>query len=142
MVSAMDWNSFRTLAKDVVNEYTPHIDWQQVAASPYYMGSESLKTFLPIADSIRDSAPLDAYILYLCFYNFRAIYAAARNPVGYAEKYDFEQQWTRFKRHYTQHIYEKSSHLFKEVEYTAGKRYAPNHWGIKVTVDGQQVKQY
>jgi hypothetical protein len=47
-----------------------------------------------------------------------------------------------FHRRVTQDIYRATPELFKEVEYEGGKGFPANNWGIKVLVDGQQVKQY
>ena len=50
--------------------------------------------------------------------------------------------YLNFHRRITQDIYRSTPELFKEVEYKAGRKYPANNWGIKVLVDGQQVKQY
>lgn len=142
MSTAMDWQNFQSAGIEVVNQHITGFDWEQVVN--WYDPNRTDK-FKAKAHELKDISPFDAYVLYLCAYNSNVIHRFA-NGVGVKKSYYREiglhELYLGFHRRVTQDLYKATPELFKEVEYEAGKQYPANNWGIKVLVDGQQVKQY
>ena len=141
MSLAMGWENFERTAIDVINEHIADFDW----STNGWVQPERTAKFLPIAKSLQDTAPLDAYVLYLCAYNSNVmtrLITKVKKSNHYSRTSTMNELYSGFHRSITQDIYRTTPELFKEVEYEAGKQYPANNWGIKVLVDGQQVKQY
>lgn len=142
MSTAMEWENFERTAIDVINEHITGFDWG--GAYGWYNPERDTK-FLSMAKSLQDTAPLDAYVFYLCAYNSNVmtrLVTKANKTNNYYRTPAMHALYLGFHRRLTQEIYRATPELFKEVEYEAGKGFPANNWGIKVIVDGQQVKQY
>lgn len=141
MSLAMEWNNFRHTATEVVNEHITGFDWKNMHS---WFDPKRQEDFISAAKGLQDTAPLDAYILYLCGYNYNVLNKinTGKNYYGWEKDSTMANLYLGFHRRVTQEIYKSTPELFKDVEYEAGKPYPANNWGIKVIVDGQQVKQY
>jgi hypothetical protein len=142
MSLAMDWENFQSAGIEIVNQHITGFDWEQVGN---WYDPDRENNFKAKAHELKDISPFDAYVLYLCAYNTNVIYRFA-NGVGVKRSYYREiglnELYLGFHRRVTQDIYRATPELFKEVEYEASKGFPANNWGIKVLVDGKQVKQY
>ena len=140
MALAMEWESFRRTAIEVIDEHITGFDWNNLHG---WFDPKRQDEFLAAGKSLQDTAPLDAYILYVCGYKYNVL-----NRIHTNKNYAWEKDSTmamlylNFHRRITQDIYRSTPELFKEVEYEGSKGFPANNWGIKVLVDGQQVKQY
>jgi hypothetical protein len=141
MSLAMEWNNFRHTATEVINEHITGFDWKNMQS---WFDPKREEDFISAAKGLQDTAPLDAYILYLCGYNYNVLNRinTGKNYYGWEKDSTMQSLYLGFHRRVTQEIYKSTPELFKDVEYEAGKKYPANNWGIKVIVDGQQVKQY
>jgi len=141
MSLAMEWNNFRHTATEVINEHITGFDWKNMHS---WFDPKRQEDFISAAKGLQDTAPLDAYILYLCGYNYNVLNRinTGKNYYGWEKDSTMQSLYLGFHRRVTQEIYKSTPELFKDVEYEAGKKYPANNWGIKVIVDGQQVKQY
>ena len=140
MALAMEWEVFRRTAVEVIDEHITGFDWDNLHG---WFDPKRQEEFLAAGKSLQDTAPLDAYILYVCGYKYSVLNKIKTNK-NYAWENDstMAMLYLNFHRRLTQDIYKTTPELFKEVEYEAGKLYPANNWGIKVIVDDQQVKQY
>jgi hypothetical protein len=142
MSTAMDWDNFQSAGIEVINQHITGFDWEQVVN--WYDDTRASK-FKAKAHELKDISPFDAYVLYLCAYNSNVIHRFA-NGVGVKRSYYREvglhELYLGFHRRVTQDLYKATPDLFNHIEYEAGKKYPANNWGIKVIVDGKQVKQY
>ena len=140
MSTAMEWEVFRRTAIEVIDEHITGFDWNNLHG---WFDPKRQDEFIAAGKLLQDTSPLDAYILYACGYNYNVL-----NRIHTNKNYAWEKDWSManlylgFHRRITQDIYKTTPELFKDVEYEAGKLYPANNWGIKVIVDGQQVKQY
>jgi len=141
MSLAMEWEVFRRTAIEVIDEHITGFDWNNLHG---WFDPKRQDEFLAAGKSLQDTSPLDAYIIYLCGYNYNVLNRihTNKNFSGWETNYSMASLYLGFHRRVTQDIYRATPELFKEVEYEAGKKYPANNWGIKVIVDGQQVKQY
>jgi len=141
MSLAMEWEVFRRTAIEVIDEHITGFEWNNLHG---WFDPKRQDEFLAAGKSLQDTSPLDAYILYLCGYNYNVLNRihTNKNFSGWEKNYSMASLYLGFHRRLTQDIYKATPELFKEVEYEAGKKYPANNWGIKVLVDGQQVKQY
>jgi hypothetical protein len=141
MSFAMEWEVFRRTAIEVIDEHITGFDWNNLHG---WFDPKRQEDFLSTAKSLQDTSPLDAYILYLCGYKYNILNRIHTNKNYYGNENDYTMPalYLLFHRRVTQDIYRSTPELFKEVEYEAGKGFPANNWGIKVLVDGQQVKQY
>jgi hypothetical protein len=140
MALAMEWETFRRTAIEVIDEHITGFDWDNLHG---WFDPKRQEEFIAAGKSLQDSAPLDAYILYVCGYKYNVL-----NKIKTNKNYAWEKDSTmamlylNFHRRITQDIYKSTPELFKEVEYEGSKGFPANNWGIKVLVDGLQVKQY
>ena len=140
MALAMEWETFRRTAIEVIDEHITGFDWDNLHG---WFDPKRQEEFIAAGKSLQDTAPLDAYILYVCGYKYNVL-----NKIKTNKNYAWEKDSTmamlylNFHRRITQDIYRSTPELFKEVEYEGSKGFPANNWGIKVLVDGQQVKQY
>jgi hypothetical protein len=141
MSLAMEWEVFRRTAIEVIDEHITGFDWNNLHG---WFDPKRQEDFLATAKSLQDTSPLDAYILYLCGYKYNILNRIHTNKNHYGRESDYTMPslYLLFHRRMTQDIYKATPELFKEVEYEGGKGFPANNWGIKVIVDGQQVKQY
>jgi len=141
MSFAMEWEVFRRTAIEVVDEHITGFDWNNLHG---WFDPKRQDEFLATAKGLQDTSPLDAYILYLCGYKYNILNRihTNKNHWGRENDYTMPALYLLFHRRMTQDIYRATPELFKEVEYEGGKGFPANNWGIKVIVDGQQVKQY
>jgi hypothetical protein len=141
MSLAMEWEVFRRTAIEVIDEHITGFNWDNLHG---WFDPKRQDEFLAAGKSLQDTSPLDAYILYLCGYNYNALNRihTNKNFSGWERDFSMASLYLGFHRRLTQDIYRATPELFKEVEYEAGKGFPANNWGIKVLVDGQQVKQY
>jgi len=141
MSMAMEWEVFRRTAVEVVDEHITGFDWNNLHG---WFDPKRQEDFLSTAKGLQDTSPLDAYILYLCGYKYNILNRIHTNKNYYGSENDYTMLalYLGFHRRMTQDIYRATPELFKEVEYEGGKGFPANNWGIKVIVDGQQVKQY
>jgi hypothetical protein len=141
MSFAMEWEVFRRTAIEVVDEHITGFDWNNLHG---WFDPKRQEDFLSTAKGLQDTSPLDAYILYLCGYKYNILNRIHTNKNYYGSENDYTMPalYLGFHRRMTQDIYRATPELFKEVEYEGGKGFPANNWGIKVIVDGQQVKQY
>lgn len=141
MALAMEWESFRSTAIEVINEHITGFDWENMHS---WFDPKRQEDFLAAGKSLQDTAPLDAYILHVCGYSYNILnrVKTGKNYYGWEADSTMDKVYLGFHRRVTRDIYKASPELFKEVEYEAGKGFPANNWGIKVIVDGQQVKQY
>ena len=141
MSLAMEWEVFRRTAIEVIDEHIANFNWDNLHG---WFDPVRQEDFITAGKSLQDSAPLDAYILYLCGYNYNVLNRIHTNKhfSGWEKDGNMATLYSGFHRRITQDIYRTTPELFKDVEYEAGKQYPANNWGIKVLVDGQQVKQY
>ena len=140
MALAMEWETFRRTAIEVIDEHITGFDWNNLHG---WFDPKRQEEFLAAGKSLQDTAPLDAYILYVCGFSYNIL-----NRINTGKNYAWEKDSTmdkiylNFHRRITQDIYKSTPELFKEVEYEGSKGFPANNWGIKVLVDGLQVKQY
>jgi len=138
MSTAMDWDNFQSAGIEVINQHITGFDWEQVVN--WYDDTRASR-FKAKAHELKDISPFDAYVLYLCAYNSNVIHRFA-NGNSYYREISLHELYLGFHRRVTQDLYKATPELFNHIEYEAGKKYPANNWGIKVIVDGQQVKQY
>jgi len=142
MALSMEWKDFEQTAVEVINQHVTGFDWHNARG---YYDPEREEKFKSIALAIKDVAPLDAYILYVCADNYNVMARVTSVVAGgnyYTRQLSMQELYLSFHRRVTRDIYKAAPELFKDVEYDTGKKYPANNWGIKVIVDGQQVKQY
>lgn len=142
MSTAMEWENFERTAIDVINEHITGFNWGDAYG---WYNPERENNFLSMAKSLQDTAPLDAYVFYLCAFNSNVmsrLVTKVNKTNNYYRTPTMPTLYLGFHRRLTQEIYKATPELFKDVEYEAGKGFPANNWGIKVLVDGQQVKQY
>lgn len=141
MSMAMEWEVFRRTAIEVINEHITGFDWKNMHS---WFDPKRQEDFISAAKGLQDTAPLDAYILYVCGYKYNVLNRihTGKTYYGWEKDSTMAMLYLNFHRRVTQDIYKSTPELFKEVEYEGGKGFPANNWGIKVIVDGQQVKQY
>jgi hypothetical protein len=141
MALAMEWEVFRRTAIEVIDEHITDFNWNNLHG---WFDPKRQADFLAAGKLLQDTSPLDAYILYLCGYNYNVLNRihTNKNFSGWEADFSMASLYLGFHRRVTQDIYRATPELFKEVEYEGSKGFPANNWGIKVIVDGQQVKQY
>jgi hypothetical protein len=141
MSLAMEWEVFRRTAIEVIDEHITGFNWDNLHG---WFDPKRQDEFLAAGKSLQDTSPLDAYILYLCGYNYNVLNRihTNKNFSGWERDFSMASLYLGFHRRLTQDIYRATPELFKEVEYEGSKGFPANNWGIKVLVDGKQVKQY
>jgi hypothetical protein len=137
MTKAMNYDVFVKTMVEVVNEHLGEIN-----------SNTDWSVFTGKADTLVDSAPLDAAMLY--------IYAWDVGNMRWNVRRFMDTQYSNFsahedtphtmflnlKRRLNKEIYKANETVFKKVEYVNGEMYPPSEWGYTVMVDGQEVKQY
>ena len=96
---------------------------------------------LVLAESLKDTAPLDAMALYAFGLNsdFRW---RIKNPSSWHHHKDAVEVFDSMKARLCKQIYKENKDTFKTVTYEMGKVYPPSVWGYTLMVDGVEVKQY
>jgi hypothetical protein len=96
---------------------------------------------LVLAESLKDTAPLDAMALYAFGLNsdFRW---RIKNPSSWHHHKDAVEVFDSTKARLCKQIYKENKSTFKTVTYEMGKVYPPSVWGYTLMVDGVEVKQY
>ena len=96
---------------------------------------------LVFAESLKDTAPLDALVLYAFGVNsdFRW---RIKNPSSWHHHKDAIDTFNAMKARLCKQIYKENKDTFKTVTYEMGKVYPPSAWGYTLMVDGVEVKQY
>ena len=137
MTKAMDYDVFVKTMVEVVEEHMGVID-----------SNTNWSVFADKADTLVNSAPLDAAMLY--------IYAWDVGNMRWNVRRFMDTSYSRFsahedtphdmfinlKRRLNKEIYKANNQVFKKVEYTNQEMYPPSEWGYTVMVDGVEVKQY
>ena len=96
---------------------------------------------LVFAESLKDTAPLDALVLYAFGVNsdFRW---RIKNPSSWHHHKGAIEVFGAMKARLCKQIYKENKDTFKTVTYEMGKVYPPSAWGYTLMVDGVEVKQY
>ena len=137
MTKAMDYDVFVKTMVEVVEEHLGEIN-----------SNTNWSVFADKADTLVNSAPLDAAMLY--------IYAWDVGNMRWNVRRFMDTSYSRFsahedtphdmfinlKRRLNKEIYKANDGVFKKVEYTNQEMYPPSEWGYTVMVDGVEVKQY
>jgi hypothetical protein len=137
MTKAMNYDVFVKTMVEVVNEHLGEIN-----------SNTDWSVFTGKADTLVDSAPLDAAMLY--------IYAWDVGNMRWNVRRFMDTQYSNFsahedephtmflnlKRRLNKEIYKANDDVFKKVEYTNCEMFPPSEWGYTVMVDGVEVEQY
>jgi hypothetical protein len=137
MTKAMDYDVFVKTMVEVVEEHLGEIN-----------SNTNWSVFADKADTLVNSAPLDAAMLY--------IYAWDVGNMRWNVRRFMDTSYSRFsahedtphdmfinlKRRLNKEIYKANDEVFKEVEYTNCELYPPSEWGYTIMVDGVEVEQY
>jgi hypothetical protein len=137
MTKAMNYDVFVKTMVEVVNEHLGEIN-----------SNTDWSVFTGKADTLVDSAPLDAAMLY--------IYAWDVGNMRWNVRRFMDTQYSNFsahedtphtmflnlKRRLNKEIYKQNDKVFKKVEYTNCEMYPPSEWGYTIMVDGVEVEQY
>jgi hypothetical protein len=136
MLKSMDYKTFMETALDVYDEH---------------FGGEihfNNKNAIFKADCLKDSAPLDATILYMLGHDVNRMqwnvnYGIRNKTIRYTHSDETpEQMYVNLKRKMNKEIYKRNESVFKDQVYDYGKAYPPSEWGVKVVVDGKNVQQF
>jgi hypothetical protein len=137
MTKAMDYDVFVKTMAEVMNEHMTKgyndTHWQEFANK---------------AETLMDTAPLDAAMLYMYAWDVGGMRWNLRryvdsNLTRYSAYEDTPHtMFLNLKRKLNKEIYKKNASVFKNVEYTNCEMYPPSEWGYTVMVDGVEVKQY
>lgn len=104
--------------------------------------------YLPHAQKLMDSAPLDAFILYVLTYDIgRLEYVMRSQGSPYFANNNLystlmEGLFVNAKRRLNNELYKANPDVFKSVEHPMGAMYPASDWGTFVTVNGVLVEQY
>ena len=137
MLSAMDWHSFIDMVGEVHTQYMPETG--ETNDFRAYM------KYAAIAERVKDSAPLDAAVLYMLgmdVSNLRWDMVHSRNNAISRSDEAPAEMFTSVVRGINKAIYKANQEVFKRVEYGFNERYPASDWGVEVIVDGKGVKQY
>jgi len=96
---------------------------------------------LVFAESLKDTAPLDALVLYAFGVNsdFRW---RIKNPSSWHHHKTAVEVFGAMRARLCKQIYKENEDTFKTVTYEMGKVYPPSMWGYTLMVDGVEVEQY
>lgn len=141
MLKAMDAKTLVNTAIDVVDGI-----FGEDKSKKY----RSAGSYLPHAQRLMDSAPLDAFILYVLAYDIGRLEYVMRSQGSpyphYANSNLYETLleglFANTKRRLNNELYKANPDVFKHVEHPMGAAYPASDWGTFVTVNGQQVEQY
>lgn len=137
MTKAMDYDIFVKTMADVMNEHM---------TEPY--SNTNWQVFMDKADTLMNTAPLDAAMLYMYGWDVGGMRWNLRrytdsNMTRYSASEDTPHtMFLNLKRKLNKEIYKKNASVFKNVEYTNCDLYPPSEWSYTVIVDGVEVKQY
>ena len=137
MTKAMDYEVFVKTMVEVLRE---HMDENY--------SETNWKVFVDKADTLLDTAPLDAAMLYMYAWDTGSMRWNVRryvdmNLTRYSAHEDTpHEMFLNLKRKLNKEIYKANDEVFKKVEYTNCEMYPPSEWGYTVMVDGVEVQQY
>jgi hypothetical protein len=137
MTKAMNYEVFVKTMVDVISEHIPNND--------FYLDH---KVYTSIADTLIDTAPLDAAMLYIFAWDIGNMRWNLRRfmdtQYGRYSAHEDEphDMFINLKRRLNKEVYKANDGVFKKVEYTNTEMYPPSEWGYTVMVDGVEVKQY
>jgi hypothetical protein len=100
------------------------------------------KEILVIAESLKDTAPLDAMTLYALGMDINGFRWKVKNPSSWHHHRTAIDTFNSMKDRLCKQIYKENESTFKTVTYETGKVYPPSVWGYTLMVDGVEVKQY
>ena len=137
MTKAMNYDVFVRTMVEVVNEHIGVID-----------SNTNWSVFTGKADTLVNSAPLDAAMLYIYAWDVGNMRWNLRRFTdtqysGFSAHEDTpHDMFLNLKRKLNKEIYKQNEQVFKKVEYTNQEMYPPSEWGYTIMVDGVEVKQY
>ena len=137
MTKAMNYDVFVKTMVEVVNEHLGEIN-----------SNTDWSVFTGKADTLIDSAPLDAAMLYIYAWDVGNMRWNVRRFMdtqysNYSAHEDTPHtMFLNLKRRLNKEIYKANDTVFKKVEYTNGEMFPPSEWGYTVMVDGVEVEQY
>jgi hypothetical protein len=136
MTKAMDGMTFLSTVKEVMVDHEVKDTLQS-----YWMSKDDEELLRSKADSLIDSAPLDAMILYSVLLDSGLRWQIRNdNPrMNGVEPYSI---YVNLKRKLNKAIYKANPDVFKLVEYEWGKPVPASEWGYQLIVDGNEVEQY
>lgn len=136
MTKAMDGMTFLSTVKEVMVDHEV-----KDTLTSYWMSKDDEELLRSKADSLIDSAPLDAMILYsvLLDSNLRWQIRNDNPRMNGVEPYSI---YVNLKRKLNKAIYKANPDVFKLVEYEWGKPVPASEWGYQLIVDGNEVEQY
>lgn len=142
MLKSLDSDSFISTAYEVVREHNLSMD--------KYHERETKQQYLTLAQSLMDTAPLDAYVFYalhdeLDMIGWRLKHMATHHGTstrfGFPAKAPYET-YISFRKKLINSIYRANPDVFHEKTYAAGEYFPLSNWKIALRVDGVEVKQY
>ena len=137
MTKAMDYEVFVKTMLEVIGEHVPNSD--------FYLDH---KVYTSVADTLVDTAPLDAAMLYIFAWDIGNMrwnlrrYSDKNFSRYSAHEDEPHDMFVNLKRRLNKEIYKANDGVFKKVEYSNGGIYPPSEWGYTIMVDGVEVKQY
>jgi len=137
MTKAMNYDVFVKTMVEVVNEHLGEIN-----------SNTDWSVFTGKADTLVDSAPLDAAMLYIYAWDVGNMRWNVRRfmDTQYSNYSAHEDEphtmFLNLKRRLNKQIYKQNDEVFKKVEYTNCEMFPPSEWGYTVMVDGVEVEQY
>ena len=137
MTKAMDYEAFVRTMNDVVNEHMGGLGVVEMHTD-----------YSAKAETLLDTAPLDAAMLYMMGWDIGNMRWNLRrfidsNTSRYSSGEDTPHtMFLNLKRRLNKEIYKQNDEVFKKVEYINCEMYPPSEWGYTVIVDGVEVKQY
>jgi hypothetical protein len=138
MLKAMDAKTLVETAVDVVNGIFGEGAHKEYRRSGLY---------LPHAQRLMDSAPLDAFILYVLTYDIGRLESVMRSqgsPYPHTNLLNtlMDGLFANTKRRLNNELYKANPDVFKSVEHPMGAVYPASDWGTLVTANGVYVEQY
>jgi hypothetical protein len=135
MLSAMDWRSFLEMAVEVHEQYKGDKAYDHQAYQEY----------LFTAERVKDSAPLDAAVLYMLAMdvgNLRWDMVHSRRSTITRGDETPAELFANVLRGLNKMIYKANQDVFKRVEYERNERYPSSDWGVEILVNGVPRAQY
>lgn len=119
--------------------------WLDTAKTIYLehdAGNISVKATLNLAEAMKDTAPLDAMVLYALGMDIDGFRWKVKNPTSWHSHKTAYEMFSSMKARLNRQIYKENKDTFKTMTFEMGKVYPPSAWGYTLMVDGVEVEQY
>ena len=144
MFKTIDWKTLMDTAVDVVSSLVDESELQN-----YYISSTSNEKIITWADDNIDVAPLDSALAFAVGHDIGNMYRRMRAHAIDSNSNQFRWMnsepmnlYANLKRKLNHELYKRHHGVMKDVTFPMGKPYPASNWGIRVMVDGKEVKQY